>query len=187
MRTRGFARTTTKEIARAAGYSEATLYKHFQDKTELFLEVLHRRLPSFQPFVADLTKEPGKGSLRDNLVAVARTAIRFYDESFPMSASLFSEPDMLAAHRTSGARHGAGPHRAVEALAGYLRGEQQAGRVRPETDCEAGAALLLGSCFLHAFLINFAQRKADPAEVNAHAAALVDTLVTGLLAPPGTP
>ncbi|HEX4258089.1 MAG TPA: helix-turn-helix domain-containing protein, partial [Streptosporangiaceae bacterium] len=33
MRTRGFARTTTKEIARAAGYSEATLYKHFQDKT----------------------------------------------------------------------------------------------------------------------------------------------------------
>ena len=46
MRTRGFARTTTKEIARAAGYSEATLYKHFQDKTDLFLAVLKERLPS---------------------------------------------------------------------------------------------------------------------------------------------
>ncbi len=46
MRTRGFARTTTKEIARAAGYSEATLYKHFQDKTDLFLAVLKERLPT---------------------------------------------------------------------------------------------------------------------------------------------
>src|ERR1700723_2853279 len=46
MRTRGFARTTTKEIARAAGYSEATLYKHFLDKTDLFLAVLKERLPS---------------------------------------------------------------------------------------------------------------------------------------------
>jgi AcrR family transcriptional regulator len=180
MRTRGFAHTTTKEIARAAGYSEATLYKHFQDKTELFLEVLHRRLPSFPPFAADLTKKPGDGTLRDNLVAVARTAIVFYDESFPMSASLFSEPDMLAAHRTSGARRGAGPHRPVEALAGYLRGEQEAGRVRPEADCDAAAALLLGGCLLHAFLLNFAQRTADPAEVDAHAAALADTVVTGL-------
>src|ERR1700760_4013925 len=46
MRTRGFARTTPKEIARAAGYSEATLYKHFTDKTDLFLAVLKERLPS---------------------------------------------------------------------------------------------------------------------------------------------
>ena len=48
MRTRGFARTTTREIARAAGYSEATLYKHFQDKTDLFLAVLKERLPSLR-------------------------------------------------------------------------------------------------------------------------------------------
>ena len=180
MRTRGFARTTTKEIARAAGYSEATLYKHFQDKTDLFLEVLHVKVPSFRPFVEELAKPPGGGSLRENLTATARTAIEFYLETFPMSASMFAEPDLLAAHRTSAARRGAGPHRPVEALAGYLRAERQAGRVRPEADPDAAAALLLGACFQYAFLHCFTQRPADRAAAGAYAASIVDTLVTGL-------
>jgi AcrR family transcriptional regulator len=35
MRSRGLARASTKEIARAAGVSEALLYKLFADKTDL--------------------------------------------------------------------------------------------------------------------------------------------------------
>jgi len=162
MRTRGFARTTTKEIARAAGYSEATLYKHFQDKTDLFLAVLHAKLPTFRPFAEELARKPGAGSLRDNLAATARAAIEFYRESFPMTASIFAEPDLLAAHRTSAARRGAGPHRPVEA------------------DPDAGAALLLGACLQYAFLLSFAQRELDPQAVEAYAGSLADTLVTGL-------
>src|SRR4051794_40616709 len=46
MRTRGIIRTTTKEIAKAAGFSEATLYKHFRDKEELLLRVLRERMPA---------------------------------------------------------------------------------------------------------------------------------------------
>ena len=44
MRTKGLARATTKEIAKAAGFSEAAPYKHFADKTELFLVVPDPRL-----------------------------------------------------------------------------------------------------------------------------------------------
>jgi AcrR family transcriptional regulator len=185
MRTQGFARTTTKEIARAAGYSEATLYKHFQDKTELFLEVLHARLPSFRPFVEQLVKAPGQGELRDNLIAIARGAIDFYVESFPMSASMFSKPDLLAAHRTSASRRGAGPHRPVVALTQYLQTEQAAGRVRPDADPAAAANLLLGGCFQYAFLVCFEQRSPSPEEVSGFAESLVDTLVTGLTAMAG--
>ena len=47
MRTKGLARSTTKEIARASGFSEATLYKHFANQEELFLAVLGERLPGF--------------------------------------------------------------------------------------------------------------------------------------------
>ena len=72
MRTRGFARTTTKEIARAAGYSEATLYKHFSDKSDLFLAVMHERLPSLGPVLAEVTADAGQGLLRDRLAAIAR-------------------------------------------------------------------------------------------------------------------
>ena len=39
MHTLGLARTTTREIAQAAGLSEAALYRHFEDKAELFLSI----------------------------------------------------------------------------------------------------------------------------------------------------
>jgi AcrR family transcriptional regulator len=188
MRTRGFARTTTKQIARSAGYSEATLYKHFEDKTDLFLAVLHERLPSFQPFVEELFKQPGQGSLRANLAATARKAIAFYSESFPVSASVFSEPDLLAAHRAAVTRQGAGPDRPIAALTRYLRGEQQNGRIRADADCAAAASLLLGACFQYAFLVSFTQRSADGARAGAHADAVTDTLLAGLSpAPSGEP
>jgi AcrR family transcriptional regulator len=180
MRTRGFARTTTKAIAQAAGYSEATLYKHFEDKSELFLAVLRERLPSFWPFVDQLATAPGQGTVRDRLAGIARSAIAFYDQSFPMSASLFSEPDLLAAHRAAMTRQDAGPHRPVEAVARCLLAEQQRGRVRGDVDPDAAAALLLGACFQYAFLRNFSQRPLDPKAAEAYATSVADTLLSGL-------
>ena len=44
MREKGIAKATTKEIARAAGYSEALLYKHFADKQEIYMGVLRERV-----------------------------------------------------------------------------------------------------------------------------------------------
>jgi AcrR family transcriptional regulator len=182
MRTRGFARATTKEIARASGYSEATLYKHFQDKTDLFLAVMRERLPSLGPVLGGLEAKAGRGELRGRLVAAARGAITFYTASFPMSASIFSEPDLLSAHRTAVTLRGSGPHKPVEAMARYLRAEQEQGRIRPEADCDAAAGLFLGACFQYAFLICFDQRDADPAtaEADAYAASITDTLLAGL-------
>jgi AcrR family transcriptional regulator len=180
MRTRGFARTTTKEIAKAAGFSEATLYKHFQDKTDLFLAVLRERLPGLGPILGELSAEAGQGGLPDRLAATARGAIAFYEASFPLSASIFSDPDLLAAHHTALARQGAGPHHPLEALARYLRLEQQRGRIRPGADCDAAGSLLLGSCFQYAFLRCFAQLPPDPDAAAAHATAIATTLLAGL-------
>src|SRR6266852_1224240 len=39
--THGYQDTTTEKIARAAGVSEPVLYRHFESKKTLFLEVLH--------------------------------------------------------------------------------------------------------------------------------------------------
>jgi AcrR family transcriptional regulator len=201
MRTRGFARTTTKEIARAAGYSEATLYKHFQDKTDLFLAVLKERLPSLGSTLsalsagidadagADAGPQASAGtngptdaseSLASRLTATAHGAIAFYEASFPISASVFSEPELLAAHHAAVTGRGGGPQYPLEALARYLRLEQGRGRIRPGADCDAAASLLLGSCFQYAFLRCFAQLPADPAAAQAHASAVVTTLLAGL-------
>ncbi len=40
----GFMGTTTRELARACGVSEAVIYKHFRSKEELFDEVLQRKM-----------------------------------------------------------------------------------------------------------------------------------------------
>jgi AcrR family transcriptional regulator len=180
MREQGLAKTTTKEIARAAGFSEATLYKHFQDKEELFVEVLRARLPSFVPLVKSLNDTAGQGTVRDNLLAAARAAVAFYYSGFPMNASIFSEPQLLARHRDTLAKRNMGPHRAVDGLAGYLEKEQQLGRVAAEVAASAAAALLLGACFQHAFLLHFAGRDLDPAEQETFATDAVDTLLRAL-------
>ena len=172
----GLARATTKQIAKAAGCSEAALYKYFEGKTDLFLAVLHERLPSFTGVLLDEPDRP----LRDTLVAIAGRALAFYHESYPIGASLFSEPALLAAHRAELDRRHAGPHRPIDAVTGYLRTEQRAGRIRADADCAAAARLLIGGCLQYAFLDTFAQREFDAAEADRRAAALVDTLLAGL-------
>ena len=92
MRSKGLARSTIKEIAREAGYSEGAIYKHFESKEELFICVLTERLPSFVGILGELPRRAGKEALGGVLGEVASAALAFYGESFPMSASVFSEP-----------------------------------------------------------------------------------------------
>lgn len=172
MRTKGLARATTKEIAKAASLSEAALYKHFQDKTDLFLAVLKERTP--HDLTALITSlRPGEGNLKKTLIHVAETAIGFYTETFPIAASIFSEPSLLAAHNEALQQRGTGPHVPAKALGDYLRAEQEKGRLSPESDPQASADLILGTCQYHAFLSFFTEWESDPEK-------LVETLWNGL-------
>jgi AcrR family transcriptional regulator len=177
MRERGVARATTKEIAREAGFSEAALYKHFDDKTALFVAVLVERVPSRLTDVLDgLPARAGTGDVEEILAEVAAEAVGFYRETFPMGASLFSEPAILAAHRAALGRLGTGPHVAVDGLAAYLAAEAEAGRVDGSVDAHASALLLLGACQMTAFLAAFGDT-----EETAVAGDLARAAVRGLL------
>src|SRR5919201_3162081 len=182
MRNQGLAHATTKQIAKEAGYSEAALYKHFRDKTDLFLAVLSERAPNTLATLLDhLGQRVGHGAVRATLQDIAQAAIMFYRHNFPMAASLFAEPRLLAAHRQALRERGAGPAHVGNAVAGYLAAEQDLGRVQPGADPQAAAALLLGACFQHAFLGHFADRHDDEDSDRRFTASLVDTLANGLL------
>jgi len=183
MRSRGLARSTTKEIAREAGFSEAALYKHFEDKTALFVAVLIERVPSRLGDVLDgLPARVGTADVAETLGEVAAEAIAFYRETFPLGASLFSEPTVLAAHRAALERLGTGPHVAVDAVASYLAAESDAGRVGAAVDARAAAVLLLGACQMTAFLSAFTTGpEADDATT---ASALAHAALHGLLPRP---
>jgi AcrR family transcriptional regulator len=183
MHTLGMARTTTKEIAQAAGLSEAALYRHFADKAELFLCVIGERLPQLVATLRDLPARVGKRTVRSNLEDVARVALPFYDQTAPMAASLFSEPELLARHQEHlRAKSGtnSGPHHAIDALANYVRAEQSAGRISQRADPEAAAALLVGSCLGRAFLRRFTGDQPGPDADERFVKAVVRTLMNGL-------
>lgn len=180
MRTKGLARSTTKEIARESGFSEAALYKHFRDKTDLFIAVLGERTPGHLPdLIAGLPGRAGAGLVRETLVEVARTAIEFYRETFPVAGSLFSDPSLLSAQRDALAERGTGPQHVRAGLAEYLAGEQRAGALATGVDPEAAAALLLGASFQSAFFAHLTDEPGPSPE------SLADTLLNGIAAEGG--
>lgn len=177
--TQGLAHATTKRIAAAAEYSEATLYKHFRDKDELFIAVLRERRPPFIDVLVRMPESAGEGEVAPRLEELAVQALAFYRRNLPLSGALFASPELLAGHRRGLLASGAGPHRAVEVLTAYLRAEAGLGRV--SGDPGAAAALLLGACFQRAFLDAYMAVPATAADGDAaFARELVATLLAGL-------
>ncbi|WP_255952991.1 TetR/AcrR family transcriptional regulator [Streptomyces odontomachi] len=180
MLTVGLARTTTKEIARAAGCSEAALYKYFRSKEELFISVLKERLPQLTPLLEQLVAEPGRGSLEANLTEIARVAALFYEQSFPIAASLYAEMQLKRRHDAALRELGSGPHRPIEGLSAYLRAEQQIGRVRADADPFAAASLLLGACSQRAYAYEMTEDGRPPQLLDRFAESIARTLLLGL-------
>ncbi|MFD0687013.1 TetR/AcrR family transcriptional regulator [Actinomadura fibrosa] len=176
MRERGVARATTKEIAKAAGYSEALLYKHFRDKEELMLHVLRERMPAFTAVGV-----PGEGTVESTLVAIVHGGLAFYRRAFPMMASMVAQPRLMAVTRESLRRYGAGPQEPVRALAAYLEAERDLDRVAADADVASVAALLMGACFQQGFLHYFAEGTDGPDLPESAAADLVRPVLPALL------
>ncbi|MEV0969486.1 TetR/AcrR family transcriptional regulator [Microtetraspora glauca] len=172
----GLVRATTKEIARAAGCSEALLYKHFRTKEEIFLAVLLERMPALRPATLRLGARVGQGTIAGNLEELAGSAIEFFRRTISLAGGMLGDPSLLNGFRQMLAASGGGPHVPVTLLASYIREEQRIGRVSQDADPDAAAALLFGACFHRAFLANLVEL--GPDDVLVHE--LVRTLLTGL-------
>ncbi|MQY04201.1 TetR/AcrR family transcriptional regulator [Actinomadura macrotermitis] len=202
IRGRGIVAATTKEIARAAGVSEGSLYNHFANKTALFAAALGEVTSGARAAMAELLGAAGQGTVEANLTRLAARMTAFYAELLPMTGPVLADPDLIAWLRADGpaeeqgepARPGgaaAGPVLGHAALIGYLEAEQRAGRLRPDAAPPYLAAALLGGCQQHAFLTRLAgpatvadgaRLPADPAEF---AAGLVRAVLAGAV-PAGT-
>jgi AcrR family transcriptional regulator len=177
---KGLAGATTKAICRAAGCAEGTLYLHFDDKLDLFGAVLGELLPAFLAVTGPLPARAGSRTVEQNLREVAEGALALYRELLPLAAAIFAEPELLARHRADLRRRGAGPQRAHEPIAEYLRAEQALGRVDPGADPAAAAVLLLGACHHHAFMESLVDAAELPLDRPDPAAAMVAAVLAGL-------
>lgn len=180
LRQRGLAHATTKEIARAAGLSEAALYKHFPGKEALLESVVQERLPELVGALKQLPERVGRATVAANLEELATVAVAFYRELVPMAGSLFAEPDLLARQQGVLRERGLGPHLAISGLAGYLEAERRQGRVEAQVDPHAGAELLLGACLQRAFFATFVGPHSVDGDDDRFAARVVADLMRGI-------
>ncbi|MGC1184905.1 MAG: hypothetical protein WBA31_07110 [Candidatus Dormiibacterota bacterium] len=86
------------------------------------------------------------------LAEVAIRAMRFFTKTMPVGAQLAGEPEWVRQREQRVAQLGAGPRRPTALLGAYLRAEQRQGRIRPDADTDAAAAIVLGACFHAVFL-----------------------------------
>ena len=179
LRERGQAAATTKEIARAAGCSEGSLYTYFATKEQLLHAVMAERLPPFIPLLYALLARAGEDTLEEHLVEVARLAVPYYIEMMPFAATVLATPDLVAGLQ----RQNLGPHRANESVVSYLRLEQRLGRIRPGVSLEAAASLLLGACLQRALNRPFSPQEPDAGADDRFVTDLVTTLLQGLQPP----
>lgn len=180
---KGLVRATTKEIARVAGVSEGTLYNYFASKEAIFLDALGQIPSDFISLVRALPARAGNEPVGTVLTQVGLVGLAFYDDAIRMGASIFADPELLARHRQLIAQRHAGPQRANELLADYLRAEQELGRISPTADVEAVAYLLLGAiyqrAYWRAFLGGDVEQGADADFIARLVATLEGTLMAG--------
>ncbi|HVA38626.1 MAG TPA: helix-turn-helix domain-containing protein [Candidatus Dormibacteraeota bacterium] len=153
LRSEGLSGATTRAIAQRAGVAEGSIYRHFEDKTDLVqTAVREHALPAVLEAAQSLLAKAGSGRVRDHVRALLETLYAFYRDVVPLMAAVAAEQETLESFRRGFERRAGGPQRASEPIAAYLRTEQGLGRVAPEIDPDATAVMLLGACFYQAFM-----------------------------------
>jgi AcrR family transcriptional regulator len=185
IRDRGLARATTKEIARAAGVAEGTIFKHFEKKDDLLLAVVQERLPDLAAVASP--ERAGALPLRRSLAEIVGAALVYYGHLIPPTIAFFADAELLGRHRAWIKAENAGPRRLYELVAAYVAAEQRLGRVDRRRDPVSVAALLLGPAYHYALLRHFIGDDPLPRSDADFVAGLVETLVGGLAPPAGAP
>jgi AcrR family transcriptional regulator len=145
LRDRGASRLTTREVAARAGVSEGSVFYHFTDRSGLLTAVIEDGLQALQAVHAG---GPPAADLRGRLDQFAANIEAFLDQALVVMIAAQSDSELRAALAAYLTGNDLGPHRGVQALAAYLRGQQATGAVRNDIDPSAVAFYLVSSCFL---------------------------------------
>ncbi len=148
----GLARLTTREVARRAGVSEASVFYHYRDKVGLLQAVILAGLEPLKGLDADMLAGRTGQPLAQTLTQVATALEHFLDRALPVVEAVQADAATRAEFAARMADQDLGPHRGVRLLAAHLTELRQLGAVRPDADPAAAALMLFGGCFLRAWL-----------------------------------
>lgn len=178
IREKGVGRATTKEIAKAAGVAEGTLYKHFERKEDLFLAMFRKHVPEFRETISE--HQAGTGSVSANLKEIALAAMHFFEQMIPLGVAFFADTDLLARLQAFLQETGRGPQRFYAHVAAYVEAEQALGRLNSQVSPLSAAALLIGPGLQFVFLRQFLGTNPLPVSEEQFVDELVQALLAGL-------
>lgn len=148
----GLASLTTREIARHAQVSEASIHYHFGGKSGLLQAAILDGLEPLKALGGELAgADAGERPVGEVLLAIARALEGFFDRAVPVLATIQADARLRAELSKRFAAEDLGPHRGVRLVERYLRSVQQAGRIDRHADAGGAALLLVGACFLRAW------------------------------------
>ncbi len=157
---RGLANLTIREVAKAAQVSEGSVYNHFADKVDLVHTVFVERMPQIRlrAAVHRLVTGTGREDPVEALVEFARDALSAYREIDVLVGQLAADRGAVEALRRSLSQRNIGPGRGSQAVAAYLRIEEERGRLALAGPPSIVAAALMGGCHEYAFMGIFHER-----------------------------
>ncbi|MEH1905643.1 MAG: helix-turn-helix domain-containing protein [Nostoc sp.] len=146
---------STLEIAQQAGISEASIFKRFSTKEELFFAAMG--IPEKPLWVNELESLCGKGNLKENLIKVCFEIMEFYREILPRIMMLRSRGNAMPELGGKESR----PMLDVKVLAAFLEREINQHRLQP-CDPQTVAHILVGSMMNYVFLEQMSSQVSIP-------------------------
>lgn len=141
-------KASTKVVARAAGISEGSLFKHFKTKTDLFMAAMEDDA-GISSWEEKLMESAGKGDMRKNLEIVGREVLGHLHIILPRIMMVRSSGITIAPHQCagSGVPH---PVQRLHALANYFKAEIRHGRMAMSNP-QVYAQIFLGALVHYVF------------------------------------
>jgi AcrR family transcriptional regulator len=175
LRDKGISGTTTREIARAAGLSDAAIYVHFKSRGDLLKALIPVSLADYKGTAEAFLKRVGQGTVKGNLKFLMNLFRDFFRDASPKIALRLVEPDLF---NEPGGRPISDKQKAETLIADYIRAEQRMGRINEDADAAAIGTVLLATAFYDGFTAGLlgtaftAMRPCSAEEV-------IDTLMVG--------
>src|SRR3954466_2528245 len=94
IRDRGLTNATTKEIARAAGVAEGSIYNHFANKSELIAACMAEVAGGVRGALARLMGPLGEGTVEGNLTELAEAQIAFFTDLLPITGPVLGDHEL---------------------------------------------------------------------------------------------
>jgi AcrR family transcriptional regulator len=165
---------STLEIAQKAGISEASIFKRFSTKEELFLASMG--IPEKSPWGKKLDAVVGKGNLKQNLSDLSLEILEFNRQVMPRLMMLRSRGNLLPEMFN---RADSRPSRDLKTFTKFLEKEIENGRIRP-CDPQTIAMILLGSLMNFVFLEQMHPKGDVPADEQKFVQNLVEIVWQGI-------